>query len=44
MFGSNEFTSYSNPQVIDEGLKNYMLKIYNYMAGGLTATAFVIVL
>ncbi|MBQ2883077.1 MAG: Bax inhibitor-1/YccA family protein [Alphaproteobacteria bacterium] len=41
MFGSNEFTSYSNPQVIDEGLKNYMLKIYNYMAGGLLATAIV---
>lgn len=39
MYGSNEFTTYSNSHVIDEGLKNYMLKIYNYMAGGLLATA-----
>ena len=39
MLRSNEFTTYSNSQVIDEGLRNYMLKIYNYMAGGLFATA-----
>lgn len=36
---SKEFATYSNSQVIDEGLRNYMLKIYNYMAGGLSATA-----
>ena len=41
MIRSKEFTSYSNSEVIDEGLRNYMLKIYNYMAGGLTATALV---
>ena len=39
MIENREFASYSNSQVIDEGLRNYMLKIYNYMAGGLTATA-----
>ncbi len=39
MLESKEFTAYSNGQVIDEGLRNFMLKIYNYMAGGLLATA-----
>ena len=39
MLESKEFSAYSNSQVIDEGLRNYMLKIYNYMAGGLCATA-----
>ena len=39
MLESKEFTTYSNSQVIDEGLRNYMLKIYNYMAGGLSVTA-----
>jgi len=41
MLESKEFAAYSNGQVIDEGLRNYMLKIYNYMAGGLGATALV---
>jgi FtsH-binding integral membrane protein len=41
MIRSKEFTSYSNSGVLDEGLRNYMLKIYNYMAGGLGATALV---
>jgi len=41
MIESREFANYSNSHIIDQGLKNYMLKIYNYMAGGLTATAFV---
>ncbi len=41
MIDSREFASYSNGQVIDEGLRNYMLKIYNYMAGGLGVTALV---
>lgn len=41
MIESREFASYSNSEVIDQGLRNYMLKIYNYMAGGLTATALV---
>lgn len=39
MLESKEFTAYSQGQVIDEGLRNFMLKIYNYMAGGLCATA-----
>ena len=39
MLESKEFSVYNNSQVIDEGLRNYMLKIYNYMAGGLSATA-----
>lgn len=39
MIESGNFASYSNANVIDQGLRNYMLKIYNYMAGGLTATA-----
>lgn len=39
MLESKEFAAYSNGQVIDEGLRNSMLKIYNYMAGGLCATA-----
>lgn len=39
MINSNEFTTYSGGHVIDQGLKNFMLKIYNYMAGGLLVTA-----
>ena len=39
MIENREFVNYSNSQMIDEGLRSYMLKIYNYMAGGLTATA-----
>ena len=39
MIESRNFATYSNANVIDQGLRNYMLKIYNYMAGGLTATA-----
>ncbi len=39
MLESKEFTAYSQGQVIDEGLRNFMLKIYNYMAGGLAVTA-----
>ena len=39
MLESKEFAAYSNGQVIDEGFRNFMLKIYNYMAGGLCATA-----
>ena len=39
MLESREFGAYSKSQVIDEGLRNYMLKIYNYLAGGLSATA-----
>lgn len=40
MIESRDFASFSNANVIDQGLRNYMLKVYNYMAGGLTATAF----
>lgn len=41
MVNSYEYSEYSSAQgqVIDQGLKNYMLKIYNYMAGGLLITA-----
>ena len=39
MIENREFASYGNSQIIDQGLREYMLKIYNYMAGGLTATA-----
>lgn len=41
MFESDKITSYSNAQLVDEGLRNFMLKIYNYMAGGLTVTGLV---
>lgn len=39
MFENEEVVSYSNEKLIDEGLRDYMLRIYNYMAGGLLATA-----
>ncbi len=39
MIENREFASYSSSEAIDQGLREYMLKIYNYMAGGLTATA-----
>lgn len=39
MLETKEYSIYSNSQAIDEGLRNYMLRIYNYMAGGLCATA-----
>jgi len=39
MFESDKIVSYSNAHVVDEGLRNFMLKIYNYMAGGLTLSA-----
>lgn len=39
MINSNEYTAYSGGRIIDQGLKNFMLKIYNYMAGGLLITA-----
>lgn len=39
MLENEKVASYSNTKIVDEGLRNYMLKIYNYMAGGLIATA-----
>lgn len=39
MLENKEFAAYSGGKAIDEGLRNYMLQIYNYMAGGLCATA-----
>ena len=39
MFENEKVVSYSAERVVDEGLRNYLLRIYNYMAGGLTATA-----
>ena len=41
MFDNEKVTYYSNSEVVDEGLRNYMLKVYNYMAGGLTLTGLV---
>ncbi len=41
MLEDREIASYSNAQVVDEGLRNYMLKIYNYMAGGLSVTGII---
>lgn len=39
MFDNEEVVSYSHAKAIDEGLRDFMLKIYNYMAGGLAFTA-----
>lgn len=41
MLEDREVASYGNAQVIDEGLRSYMLKIYNYMAGGLAVTGLI---
>ena len=39
MFDRENVVSYSDEKIIDEGLRNFMLKVYNYMAGGLILTA-----
>lgn len=39
MLDKENVVSYSNEKIVDEGLRNFMLKIYNYMAGGLVLTA-----
>jgi len=39
MFDRENVVSYSNAKAVDEGLRSFMLKIYNYMAGGLVLTA-----
>lgn len=41
MLEEREVASYSNAQIVDEGLRNYMLKIYNYMTGGLAITGII---
>ncbi len=41
MFENREVTYTSNAQVVDEGLRSYMLKIYNYMTGGLAVTGII---
>lgn len=41
MYENREVAYSSNEKIVDEGLRNYMLKIYNYMAGGLAVTAFI---
>lgn len=41
MLNDREIASYSSAQVVDEGLRSYMLKIYNYMAGGLGVTGII---
>ncbi len=39
MLKNEKAVSYNNTQIIDEGLRNFMLRVYNYMAGGLVLTA-----
>ena len=34
-----ETTKTQAQTIVDEGLKDYMLKVYNFMAGGLAVTA-----
>lgn len=41
MIEDRDVASYSNAQIVDEGLRNYMLKIYNYMTGGLAVTGII---
>ena len=41
MFENEKVVAYNKTEAIDEGLRNYMLKIYNYMAGGLAVTGLV---
>ena len=41
MFENEKVVAYNSSEVIDEGLRNYMLKIYNYMAGGLAVTGLI---
>lgn len=41
MYENREVAYTSNAQAIDEGLRSYMLKIYNYMAGGLAVTGII---
>lgn len=41
MLEDREVAYTSNAQVVDEGLRSYMLKIYNYMAGGLAVTGII---
>lgn len=41
MFENREVAYTSNAQVVDEGLRSYMLKIYNYMTGGLAVTGII---
>lgn len=40
MFNTNEFTT-TRQGVVDEGLRTFMLKVYNYMAGGLALSGLV---
>lgn len=41
MFENRDVAYTSNAQVVDEGLRSYMLKIYNYMTGGLAVTGII---
>ncbi len=41
MFENREVAYTSNGDVVDEGLRSYMLKIYNYMTGGLAVTGII---
>ena len=40
-FNQRSFTKTSDQAVIDEGLRAYMLKVYNYMTTGLVLTGFI---
>ena len=41
MINSRNIAQASAQAYVDQGLRQYMLKVYNYMAGGLCATALV---
>ena len=40
-FNQRSFTKTANQAAIDEGLRAYMLKVYNYMTTGLVLTGFI---
>ena len=38
---SSSVRSSASEAIIDQGLRNYMLKVYNYMASGVLLTGFI---
>ena len=43
-FNQQSFTKVGDQTAIDEGLKAYMLKVYNYMGSGVLLTGFIALL
>ena len=43
-FNQRSFTKTADQVAIDEGLRAYMLKVYNYMTTGLLLTGFIAIL